>query len=268
MRWLLGLFVLLTAAPAAAFEGEVEATSIGNERNGVVEFDIYVSKKGDMRMDTTAKQARGKARRASYIRPAEGKYDYALDPARKQATKIPKDTFKEVSKIAGDQAEKADVEKPNVEVKKLGTDKVAGQTTRHVQVIDKDSGHTADLWLSDRYPAELWQTIFSFGGEESKGPTHAWMDIAKKEYGFKPGFIMKMVAKEKGGQRGGLEVTRIQEKKVAADKFKVPSDYEVAVMPEMPIGLSGMKIPTTEEEAEKMRDEWMEKMKEMQEQQR
>jgi len=264
MRWLLGLFVLLIAAPASAFEGEVEAASTGNERAGVVEFHIYVSKKGDMRMDTTAKQPRGKARRASYIRPAEGKYDYALDPARKQATKIPKDTFKNMPTGEESKAEKP----PNVEVKKLGTDKVAGQSARHVRVIDKDTGHAADLWLSDRYPAELWQTIFSFGGDESKGPTNAWMDIAKKEYGFKPGFIMKMVAKSKDGKGGGLEVTRIQEKKVAADKFKVPSDYEVAAMPEMPIGLSGMKIPTTEEEAEKMRDEWMEKMKEMQEQQR
>jgi hypothetical protein len=264
MRWLLGLFVLLTAAPASAFEGEVEARSTGNERAGIVEFHIYVSKKGDMRMDTSAKQARGKANRASYIRPAQGKYDYAVDHARKQATKIPKDTFKQLPNVEESKAEKP----PNVEVKKLGTDKVAGQSTRHVQVIDKDTGHKADLWLSDRYPAELWQTIFSFGGDESKRPTDAWMQVAKKEYGFKPGFIMKMVAKSKDGQGGGLEITRIQEKKVAADKFTVPSDYELATMPEIPTGLSGIKVPTTEEEAKKMREELLEKIKEMQEQQR
>jgi len=49
MRWLLGLFVMLTAAPALAFEGEVDAKSIGNTAAGVVEFQIYVSKNGDGR---------------------------------------------------------------------------------------------------------------------------------------------------------------------------------------------------------------------------
>ncbi len=43
MRWLLGLFVILTAAPALAFEGEVDAKSIGNAEAGAVEFRIYVS---------------------------------------------------------------------------------------------------------------------------------------------------------------------------------------------------------------------------------
>ena len=36
----------------------------------------------------------------------------------------------------------------------------------------------------------------------------------------------------------------------------------------VPAGMPNMKAPATQEEAEKMRDEWMEKMKEMQKQQR
>lgn len=119
--------------------------------------------------------------------------------------------------------------KPNVEIKKLGTDKVAGQTTRHIQVIDKDEGQTADLWLSDRYPAKLWTTVFSFGGDEHKSPSGQWTKIVEKEYGFKP-------------------------------EFALPPGYEVVDVPDMTGGVPSMKMPTTEEEAEKMREEWMKKM--------
>jgi hypothetical protein len=252
---------MLAAAPALAFEGEVDAKSIGNAAAGVVEFQIYVSKNGDVRMDTSTKGPNGKTHRGSYIKPAKGKYDYALDHVRKQATKIPKDTLTKMTKGEPGQTKG---KKANVEVKKLGTDKVAGQTTRHVQVIDKDDGSITDLWLSDRYSAKLWQTVFSFGGDKGESPTTGWMPIVEREYGFKPGFIMKMVSKGKDGARGGLEVTRIQEKQVAANKFAPPAGYEVVEMPDMSGGLTNMKMPTTREEAEKMRDEWMKKMQEQQ----
>jgi len=75
---------------------------------------------------------------------------------------------------------------------------------------------------------------------------------------------MKMVSKDKRGKESGLEVTRMEEKKVAADKFAIPPGYEVATMPDMPGGTPTMKRPTTKEEAEKMRDEWMKKMREEQ----
>ena len=133
-----------------------------------------------------------------------------------------------------------------------------------MQVIDKDDGSISDVWLSDRYPATLWQTVFSFGGDKSASPTNEWTRVMEREYGFKPGFVMKMVAKDKRGQQGGLEVTRMQEKKVAADKFALPPGYEVVEMPEIPGGLPTMKMPTTKEEGEKMREEWMKKMQEQQ----
>jgi hypothetical protein len=47
MRWLLGLLVMLTAAPALAFEGEIEAKSFGDPSGEDVEFTIYVSDKRD-----------------------------------------------------------------------------------------------------------------------------------------------------------------------------------------------------------------------------
>jgi len=75
---------------------------------------------------------------------------------------------------------------------------------------------------------------------------------------------MKMLSKDKSGQQNGLEVIRMQEKKVAAGTLAVPPGYQVTEMPEMPEGMPNMKIPTTEEEAEKMREEWMKKMQKQQ----
>jgi len=259
MGRMLALLILFTAAPALAFEGEIDAKSIGDASSGAVEFRIFVSNGGDVRLDTTAKSSGRKASRASYVRPAKGKYDYALDHERKQATKIPKDTIK---KMTQGQPGVEDGKKANVEIKKLGTDKVAGQSVRHLRVTDKDDGSTADLWLSDRYPAELWQKVFSSGGGGGKGPNRGWAQFMEKEYGFKPGFVMKMVSKDKGGKKSGLEVTRMQAKKVAAGNFAVPPGYQVQEIPEMPSGVPNMKMPTTKEEAEKMRDEWMKKMQE------
>jgi hypothetical protein len=144
----------------------------------------------------------------------------------------------------------------------------AGQMTRHVRIVDKDGGHTADVWLSDRYPASLWRDVFSGGDEKASGPSTGWSKLVQREYGVKPGFVMKALSKGKDGKKAGLEVTRMQTKKVPAGAFKVPPGYKVVETPTMPGGLSNMKAPTTQEEAEKMRDEWMQKMKEMQEQQR
>jgi len=146
MRWLVGVLVLATAAPALAFEGEIEAKSIGDASNGAVQLEIYVAKNGDLRVDTSAKGPTGQANRASYIKPAKGEYDYLLDHDQKRATKISKDTIT----------------------------------------------------------------------------------------------------------------------KVAAGKFAVPPGYKVTDVPDMPEGMPNMKMPTTKEEAEKMREEWMNKMQEQQ----
>ncbi len=256
MRWFVALLVTLTAAPALAFEGEIDAKSIGNA-DGAVVFKIKVSKKGDVRLNTSTQGPDGKTHHASYIKPATGKYNYALDHDRKQATKIPKDTIKKMTQ--GQTGQKTS-KKANVVIKKLGTDKVAGQSTRHIQVLDKDEGHTADLWLSDRYSAKLWANVFSFGGNDAKSPSSQWTRIVEKEYGFKPGFIMKMTSKGKDGQVGGLEVTRMKEGKVAQKEFTFPSGYDVVDVPDTAGDLPNMKMPTTKEEAEKMREEWMKKM--------
>ena len=265
MRLILGLFVLLFASPASAFEGEIDARSIGATGSGPVTFKIRVSKKGDVRMDTSTKGPDSKTHRGSYITPATGKYNYALDHERKQATKIPKETVEKLMKDAqgGEKGKKA-----NVEIKKLGSEKVAGKSTRHIRIIDKDEGHTADMWLSDQYPSELWHRIFSGSSGGRDGGPGQWSRVVQREYGVKPGFVMKMLSKGKDGQRSGLEVTRLQKKKVSPGAFAIPRGYEVVEMPAMPSGMPSMTAPKTQEEAEKMREEWMKKMEEMQKQQR
>jgi len=263
MRWSIVLLVTLLASHASAFEGEIDARSVGDTGAGSITFQVRVSKRGDVRMDTVTKAP--EAHRASYIKPATGKFNYALDHERKQAMKISKETVKNAMKQG--QGEKVG-KKANIEVQKIGTEKIAGQMTRHVRIIDKDDGDTADVWLSDRYPASLWHDVFSSGDEKASGPSTGWSKLVQREYGVKPGFVMKAVSKDEDGKKAGLEVTRMQAKKVPAEAFKVPAGYKVVEMPTMPSGLPNMKAPTTPEEAEKMREEWMQKMKEMQEQQR
>jgi hypothetical protein len=88
-----------------------------------------------------------------------------------------------------------------------------------------------------------------------------WNKAAKK-IGFKPGFMMKMVHRDKDGTEGGLEVTKLTERTVSKAQVSPPADYEVKEMPMPPGEMGGtpIKVPTTREEAEKMRDEWMKKM--------
>ncbi len=262
MRWSVALLATLFASPVSAFEGEIDARALGATGSGSVDFAIVVSKKGDVRMDTTMKGP--PAQRASYIKPATGKYDYALDHQRKQAMKVPKQNAANAQKSA----KGAKDEKANIEVKKLGTEKIAGQPTRHIQIIDKDDGHTADVWLSDQYPATLWHRVFSSGKGPGGGDSAQWSKVVQKQYGVKPGFVMKVVSTDEDGKKAGLEVTRMQKKKVSPNAFRVPKGYDVVEAPAVPAGMPNMKAPATQEEAEKMRDEWMEKMKEMQKQQR
>lgn len=261
MRWLCSLAVLLTASPVFAFEGEIDAKTIGE--GAPVDLQIFVSERGDVRMDSTSKDPDGNVQRASYIKLAKGKYNYTLDHDRKVATKVPKAALAHMTGESSDD----ETARPNVEVKKLGTETVAGQKTRHIRVIDKEDGDTADFWLSDRYSVKLWETVFGVGGTASKGSNGQLAQVLGKQYGLKPGFVMKVESTTEGGQRGGLEVTRIQKKKVAPRRFAVPSGYSVTELPSAPGGATQMKTPADREEAEKMREEWMKKMQEMQKKQ-
>ena len=261
MRVLLSLIVILTAAPALAFEGELDAKTFGDASGNEVAFTIYVSGKRDIRMDATQKARRGKPRRVSYIKPAQGKYDFMVDHDKKQAVKVPKDSVAAVAK-GGSPGEPPTGN--HVEVKELGAATVAGQPTRHVRVTEKDTGEVSDFWFSDRYPASMWQNLFAFDAGATQSPTSEWAQIAERAHGVKPGFIMKMELTPKRGAKRGIEITRLQEKKVTPDKFGIPSGYAVVTFPTMPAGTSTMTPPTTREEAERMRDEYLKQMEQEQ----
>lgn len=258
MRTLVLFIVLGISTPAMAFEGEIEAKGVGEAGTGLAAMKILVSKSGDVSMEITAKDSYGAPKKVGYLNPAKGKYNYMLEHSNKTAIKMPKKMYDKTTESS--QVNKV-VENQNVEIKKLGKEKIAGHMTRHIQVIDKDTGGVSDMWLSDKYSAQLWSRVFAFG---SQGPTDQMKDWnqAAKKIGFKPGFIMKMVHKDQDGKEGGLEVTKLMEKKVGKVQVSLPADYDVKEMPIPPgeAGDSSMKVPTTREEAERMRDEWMKKM--------
>jgi hypothetical protein len=261
MRTLVLFIVLGLSTPALAFEGEIQLKAAGSANSGLAAMTILVSKDGDVRMEMTAKGDDGAPHKMGYLKPAKGKYNYTLDHQSKRAMKIPKDAFDKVAKNS-----KVDkkMEKANVEIQKLGKEKIAGDMTRHIRVIDKDTGAISDIWLSDKYSAQLWSQAFGFGGKAPTDQMENW-NKAAKELGFKPGFIMKMVHKDEDGSEGGLEVVKIAEKKIGGKSFLPPAGYDIQEM-NMPAGELGdmpIKAPTTREEAERMRDEWMKKMKEM-----
>ncbi|MGB5812889.1 MAG: DUF4412 domain-containing protein [Polyangiales bacterium] len=232
-------WVMFTATPASAFEGEIDAKATGESKDEVVDFTIFVSKKGDTRIDTTTKGRRGNTSRTSYIKPATGKSDYIVDHSKKQAIGMPKSMIRKMA----EQQQSGGNSKPNVEVKKLGTETVAGQPTRHVQIIDKDTGDISDVWMTDRYPVTLWQQAFSMGSVSATSPTGEWTRLAKETYGVKPGFFMKMVSKSKRGASSSLEVMRIEDKRVAPDTFKVPPGYKSTMMPDMS-SMQNMQAPS------------------------
>jgi len=258
MRTFVFFIALGISTPALAFEGEIEAKGIADAGSGLAAMKILVSKSGDVSMEITARDAYGAPQKIGYLNPAKGKYNYMLEHSKKTAIKMPKEMYDKMTKSS--EVNKA-VENPNVEVKKLGTAKIAGHTTRHIQIIDKDTGGVSDMWLSDKYSAQLWSRVFAFGSKGSTDQMKHWNKAAKK-IGFKPGFMMKMVHRDKDGTEGGLEVTKLTERTVSKAQVSPPADYEVKEMPMPPGEMGGtpIKVPTTREEAEKMRDEWMKKM--------
>jgi len=187
MRTLVLFIALGISTPAMAFEGEIVAKGVGEAGTGLAAMKILVSKNGDVSMEITAKDSSGAPKKVGYLNPAKGKYNYMLEHSKKTAIKMPKEMYDKMTKSS--QVNKV-VEDQNVEIKKLGKEKIAGHMTRHIQVIDKDTGGVSDMWMSDKYSAQLWSRVFAFG---SQGPTDQMKDWnqAAKKIGFKPGFIMK-----------------------------------------------------------------------------
>jgi len=145
---------MLFASPALAFEGMLKA-SLSSEQGVAAQIRARYSKAGDVRMDIQSKDAEGQPVHATTIMPATGKSYYSIAHDQKAIVELPYSTLAATSKQvtgAGDNA--------NLEIKKLGKEIVSGVETRHVRVIDKDNSAVIDLWLTQKYPADLWTRAF------------------------------------------------------------------------------------------------------------
>ena len=80
---------------------------------------------------------------------------------------------------------------------------MSGVETQHVRLLDKDNNAVIDLWLTQKYPADLWTRAFrgrNLGLEMSDDERAK----AMKKYGVKPGFSMKMRVEQAGGCACGV----------------------------------------------------------------
>jgi hypothetical protein len=113
----------------------------------------------------------------------------------------------------------------DLEVKKLGKAMVSGVQTRHVRIIDKDNAAVIDLWLTQKYPADLWTRAFrgrNLGLEMSDDERTK----AMKKYGVEPGFSMKMRVDQEGGVPVVFLVERVERGPMPPSVFMLPEGYQ------------------------------------------
>jgi hypothetical protein len=228
MRFVLTcLVVMLCASPALAFEGLLEA-SLSSDKGVAANIRAHYSKAGDVRMDVKSKDAAGQAVFTSTIMPAKGERFFSIMHDQRVIVETPYSKLAETSQQVTGSGESA-----NLEIKKLGKETVSGIATRHVQVIDKDNDAVIDLWLTEKYPADLWTRAFrgrNLGLEMSDDERSK----AMKKYGVKPGFSMKMRVEQAGGVPVVFLVKKIERQAVPSEIFSLPDGYRRVEAPTEP----------------------------------
>ncbi len=212
------LVVMLLASPALAFEGTLTAKLL-TEQGVAAEIHARYAKAGDVRMDIRAKDADGQPVLSTTIMPAKGDRYYSVVYDRRTIVEIPYATL-----AASSQQVKGSGESANLEVEKIGKEMVSGVETRHVRVLDKDNDTTIDLWLTQKYPADLWTRAFrgrNLGLEMSDDERAK----AMRKYGIKPGFSMKMRVEQAGGVPVVFLVESIQRGPVPLAVFALPEGF-------------------------------------------
>jgi len=211
--------VWLLSSPALAFEGELDAT-LSSTHGVAAKVRARYSKQGDVRMDIRSTDEDGQPMLATTIMPAKGSSYYTIAPAQKLIVEMPYSTLADTShqvKGSGDSA--------NLEVEKLGVETVSGVETRHVRIIDRDNDAVIDLWLTEKYPADLWTRAFrgrNLGLELSDDERTK----AMKKYGVQPGFSMKMRVEQQGGVPVVFLVEKIARRPVPPSVFELPEGYK------------------------------------------
>ena len=213
-----GLVVAFFANQARAFEGELEAKLSGRPGTSM-RVHAWYSNAGDVRIDTSGKGADGQMIRGSTIMPAAGNTYYSISHNQKVIVEVP---YAELRASSGDVAGKG--QDPNLEIKKLGAEMISGVETEHVRVLDKDNNATIDLWMTPKYPPDLWTQAFrgrNLGLEMSDEERIK----AMKKYGVEPGFSMKMQVRQPGRPPVEFLVQSIKRTTVTGDTFTLPSGY-------------------------------------------
>jgi hypothetical protein len=211
--------VMLLASRALAFEGLLEA-SISTEQGVAAEVTARYSKAGDVRMDVESKDADGQPVLMSTIMPAKGTTYYSIQHAQRIIFEVPYSKLADTSQQVTGSGDNT-----NLEIAKLGKETVSGVPTEHVRVIDKDNDTIIDLWLTQRYPADLWTRAFQ-GRNLGLEISDEERTKAMKKFGVEPGFSMKMRVKQALGVPVVFLVKKIERVPVPAEVFSLPDGYK------------------------------------------
>ncbi len=209
---------MLVASPALAFEGVMEA-SLSSERGVAARVRARYSKEGDVRMDIQSMGENGEPVRATTLMPSTGESYFSIDHGQRVIVEMPYSMLAATSKQVTGSGDNA-----NLAIKKLGRATVSGVETRHIRVIDKDNRTVIDLWLTQKYPADLWTRAFrgrNLGLELSDDERGK----AMKKYGVKPGFSMKMRVEQAGGVPVVFLVKKVERAPIAPEVFALPEGY-------------------------------------------
>lgn len=210
--------VMLLASPALAFEGELKA-SLSSQQGVAAQIRARYAKTGDVRMDIRSTDENGQPVLATTIMPAKGNSYYSIAHDQKVIVEMPYSTLAATSQQVTGSGDNA-----NLEVKKLGKETVSGVETQHVRLLDKDNNAVIDLWLTQKYPADLWTRAFrgrNLGLEMSDDERAK----AMKKYGVRPGFSMKMRVEQAGGVPVVFLVEEIKPVPVPPAVFALPEGY-------------------------------------------
>jgi hypothetical protein len=213
------LAMLLASSPALAFEGQLKA-SLSSEHGVAAHVRAWYGKSGDVRMDIRSTDAEGQPVLATTIMPSKGDSYYSISHDQRTIVEMPYSTLAATSQQVTGSGDNA-----NLEIRKLGKETVSGVQTEHVRVIDKDNDTVIDLWLTQRYPADLWTQAFR-GRHLGLELSDDERTKAMKKFGIEPGFSMKMRVEQTGGVPVVFLVEEIKQRPVPPSVFGLPDGYK------------------------------------------
>lgn len=208
----------LWSSSALAFEGELRAT-LSSPQGVAAEVRARYGENGDVRMDVRSTDEEGNPVLQTTIMPAEGARYYTISHAQKAIVEMPYEALAQKSQQVTGSAEKDDLE-----VQKLGTETVSEVETQHVRILDKDNDAVIDLWITQKYPPDLWTRAFR-GRHLGLEMSDDERSKAMTKYGVKPGFSMKMRVEQAGGVPVVFLVKEVKRMAIAPDVFELPEGY-------------------------------------------